>query len=149
MNQNEMQLLAALRKDARTSLLALSKELNMPASTVHDKVRRYNGSIVLKHTSLLDFKKLGFERACLAVRTTPSGRQRVQEYLSKHPKLNNLHKVDSGFDFLAEIVANDQKDVEDFISALKLVMGVLEIQKFTIIEDLKREEFGFYQHDIK
>lgn len=148
MDENEMQLLSALRKDARTSLLALSRKLDMPASTVHDKVRRYNGSIVLKHTTLLDFRKLGFERACLAVRTTPSGRQRVQEFLSKHPKLNNLHKIDSGFDFLAEIVGTDQKDIEDFISALKLVMGVLEVQKFCIIEDLKREEFGIYQNGI-
>jgi len=140
-DEKEMQLLAALRKDARTSLLALSKELNMPASTVHDKVRRYSGDIVLKHTALLDFKKLGFERACLAIKTTPSGRQRVQDYISKHPKTNNLHKINSGFDFLAEIIGNDQKEIEDFVSALKLIMGVLEVQRYTIIEDIQREAF--------
>ena len=139
-DENEMRLLAALRKNARASLLGLSKELGMPSSTLHDKVHRYEGSTIIKHTTLLDFSKLGYSRSYFAIRTLPSGRQRVQAFLEGCGWVNNLHKIDSGFDFLAEIIS-DQKGIEDLDTALRSMSEVIDLKRFSILEDVKREEF--------
>jgi DNA-binding Lrp family transcriptional regulator len=140
-DENERKMLAELRKNARTSLLALARQLNMPASTVHDKVRRYNGSIVIKHTTLLDFGKLGYSRALFAIKANPSGRDRLQAYLASHWGMNNLHKINSGYDFLAEYIGRDQKEIEDFAAALTNLPEVIEMQRFVIIDDVTRERF--------
>ncbi len=141
-DENEFRLLSALRKNARTSLLALARELNMPASTVHDKVKRYHGNIIHKSTALLDFAKLGYTRACFAIKTTPTGRDRVREYLEQHMAINNLHKINSGYDFLAEFIGKDLKEIEDFAEEMHQLPGVLQVQKYTIIGDLMRETFN-------
>ena len=141
MDENELKMVRALRENARTSLLALAKQLGMPASTVHKKVQRYQGNIILKHTTLLDFARLGYSRVYVAIKTTTIGRPHVQAYLAGHRGVNNLHKINSGYDFLAEIIGTDVKQIEDYLSALRLIPGVVDVQKFTIIEDVMRETF--------
>ncbi len=141
MNEHERNLLKALRENSRTSLLALAKQLGMPASTVHQKVQRYQKNVILKHTTLLDFGKLGYSRAYVAIKTTANGRQRVHEYLASHLGVNNLHTINSGYDFLVEFIGKDIKQLEDYLAALKLIPGVVETHKFNIIEDLGRETF--------
>ena len=138
----ELKVLAALRRNARTSLLALARKLNIPSSTIHQKMHRHEGNIVIKHTTLLDFNKLGYFRALFAIKTTPGVRDAVQAYLESHWGVNNVHKIDSGYDFLAEYVGKDQKEIEDFTDAVKCRPGVMEVLRFTIIRDIAREIFG-------
>ena len=141
MDATELQIIAALRANARTSLLALAKELRMPHSTVHDKARRQRGKAIIRHTTLLDFAQLGYARAYLAIKTTPDGRKRTQEYLSGHRRMNNLHTINSGYDFLAEVIGKDTKEIEDIVGALRALPDVSEVQKFTILNDIASEQF--------
>lgn len=141
MDEIEFKLLAALRKNARTSLLALARELNLPPSSVHEKVRRYTGNIVIKHTSLLDFEKLGYCRALFAIKANPSGRNYLQAYLASYREVNNMHRINSGYDLLVEYIGRDQKEIEDFMVEIKGLPEVIEVQRFTIIDDVMRENF--------
>ena len=142
LHENELQLLQELRQNSRVSLLEVSRQLNMPKSTVHEKVKRLYGSVIIKHTTLLDFSKLGYCRQWLAVKTTPHARHIAQAFLEEHRGVNNLYKINSGFDFLAEIVCQDLKEIEDFAASLKKVTGVNDVLQFSIVQDMKREEFG-------
>lgn len=130
-----------MRQNAHASLLALAKQLGMPASTIHAKARRYHGSIIIKQTVLLDFAKLGYSRTYLAIKTSPAGRCDVQALLAIHRGVNNLQKINSGFDFLAEIIAKNPKELEDFVAEIQDIPGVIGIQRFAIIEDIIRESF--------
>lgn len=141
MDEIERRLLSAIRENSRTSLLSLAKQLNVPAATVHNKVKRHQGKLIQKCTALLDFTKLGYTRAWLAIKTTPEGRSNLSGHLENHTAINNLHKINSGFDFLAEIIAKDVKEIEDFTTKLRAMPEVLMIHKYVIICDLKREEF--------
>ena len=38
----------------------MSKRLKIPISTIYDKLKKYDGNIIKKHTAILDFEKLGF-----------------------------------------------------------------------------------------
>ena len=62
LKEREMQLLSRFRTDARTSLTDMSKQTKIPVSTIFDKLRHYeDNNIIKKHTSLIDFKKLGYD----------------------------------------------------------------------------------------
>jgi DNA-binding Lrp family transcriptional regulator len=134
-------LLAALRKNARTSLLRLAKELGIPHSTVHSRVRKYHGKAIIKSTALLNFTTLGYARACIAIKASPVARKATCAAIMHYWGLNNLQKLNSGYDYLAEIIGNNAKELEDFVTKLKEIPGVIDVQKFTIMEDVAREVF--------
>lgn len=60
MKKNDLAIISHLRRDARKSLVDVASETGIPPSTVYDRVRKYEGGVIKKHTCLLDFQKLGF-----------------------------------------------------------------------------------------
>ena len=61
-NQKELLIMSHLRENSRKNLTKISKETKIAVSTIFDKIKKYEGGIIKKHTCILDFTKLGFER---------------------------------------------------------------------------------------
>ena len=57
---NEKKLITHLRNDSREKLTVLSRKINMPVSTIHEKIKKYKGNIINKSTILLNATYLGF-----------------------------------------------------------------------------------------
>ena len=139
---SDLKLISYLRKNARQTLTNISKKTRIPISTLYDKLKLHEGNIILKHTTLLDFAKLGFNcRANVLLRTDREHREKLGSYLKVHPLINNLYKINNGFDFLAEGIFCHVKDLEDFVDELEKNFPLEEKKTHYIIEDLKREEF--------
>ena len=56
----EILLLKKMRNNSRKSLNSISKEIDVPTSTLFDMLKRLESEIVIKHVSLIDFSKLGY-----------------------------------------------------------------------------------------
>lgn len=139
---SDLKLISYLRKNARQTLTNISKKTRIPISTLYDKLKLHEGSIIIKHTTLLDFARLGFNcRANVLLRTDREHREKLGSYLKAHPLINNLYKINNGFDFLAEGIFCHVKDLEDFVDELEKNFPLEEKKTHYIIEDLKREEF--------
>lgn len=138
----ERLLLSHFRRNARASLTAISRRTRVPVSTIFDKLKHYEQSFIKKHATLIDFSKLGFlTRANVLLKVAVEHRPLVKEFLMKHDHVNSLFKVNNGFDFLAELVFQHIKDLEDFLEMLESKYQVLDKNVFYIIEDICREEF--------
>ena len=59
----------------------------------------------------------------------------------EHPNVNSLSKVDFGSDFLAEVVFKNSGEVRNFVERLEKDFDVNNTQVFSVIEELKKEEF--------
>lgn len=141
-DKKEMQVIAALRKNSRTSLAKISKEINISKSTIFDRLKRYERDLIQKHTSLIDFRQLGYNaRAFIAIKTEIEKRKELQEHLAEHKNVNNLYVINGGLDFFADTVFKDAKEMEDFLHELKLKYPILDMQTHTIVDDIKREAF--------
>jgi len=139
---SDLKLIAYLRKNARQTLTDISKKTRIPISTLYDKLRMHENSVILKHATLLDFSKLGFNcRANLLLRTNKESRDKLGSYLKAHLAVNNLYKINNGFDFLMEGVFAHVKELEDFIEELEKNFLLEEKKTHYVIEDLKREDF--------
>jgi DNA-binding Lrp family transcriptional regulator len=139
---SDLKLIAYLRKNARQTLTEISKKTRIPISTLYDKLRLHEKSIILKHTTLLDFARLGFNcRANILLKAEREERDKLGGYLKAHPAINNLYKINNGFDFLAEGVFANVKELEDFIDVLEKNFPINEKKTHYVIEDMKREEF--------
>jgi len=142
MNIKDLEIIANLRSDARMPLTAMSRRTNIPVSTLFDKLRAYKGNVFLRHTTLIDFEKLGFHaRANVMLRVDRDAREEVREYLSKHKNINTVFKINNGYDFMFESVFPNIKDLEDFLWLLDQKFKILNREVYYIVEDVKKECF--------
>ena len=134
-------LLSHFRANARNSLTRISKKTNIPVSTIFDRLKDYEQDVITKHTSLLDFKRLGFDvKTQVLFRIEHGLRDDFQSFLSRHPRVNSIYRVNNGFDFLVEAIFVDMNDLDRFFEEAKL-KGALDRQEFFVLEDLMREAF--------
>lgn len=139
---SDLKLISYLRRNARQTLTEISKKTRIPISTLYDKLKLHERSVILKHTTLLDFSKLGFNcKANILLKAGREERDKLGSYLKAHPAINNLYKINNGYDFLAEGVFTHVKELEDFMDALEKAFPLEERKTHYVIEDLKREEF--------
>jgi DNA-binding Lrp family transcriptional regulator len=140
--RKQIDLLMQLRRDGRQTLSDISKRINMPVSTIFDRVKSSKGQEIKRFTCLLDFSRIGFScRAQIVFRIRKENREEMQRYLLKHPNVNSVYKINNGYDFLIETVFRELKEVDEFLEKTDERFKVHEKKVYYIIEDIAREVF--------
>ena len=141
-DRKQISLLMQLRKDGRQPLTEISRKINMPVSTIFDRLKTNKDHLIKRFTCLLDFTRIGFNcRAQMVFRVKKDERQGMQEHLMKHSNVNSVYKINNGYDFLVEAVFRDLKDVDEFLENIDERFKVQEKNVYYIIDDLAREMF--------
>lgn len=140
LKKNDLVMLSHFRTNSRISLTKLSKITKIPVSTLFDKLKLFESkSLIRKNTVIIDFKKLGFEIKNVML-LSAKNKENLQKFLLRHPKVNNVFKINNGFDFIIEVVFKDLSELNDFFKQLDS-FEIVDKKEFFILEDLKREEF--------
>jgi len=114
----------------------------MPISTIFDKLKKLENSVITNHTSLLDFSKLGYNsRANVLVKVKPESKHDLCAFLTNNPNINNLCKINNGFDFLFETIFVDMNKLDEFLEFLDNKFPVENRQVYYVIKELNRESF--------
>ncbi len=140
LNKNDALILSHLRLNARKNITTIAKETNIPVSTIFDKIKRFETMFFLHYTVLLDYKKLGYERATILVKVDHHDKQRFIDYVKRHELVNTVYKVNSRYDFLLEVVFRKLDDFYKFLEELKEFNIVMK-EEYYIMDDIKREGF--------
>ncbi|MFH1590209.1 MAG: winged helix-turn-helix transcriptional regulator, partial [archaeon] len=83
----EKMILIELRKNARKSFAEIARQQEIPVTTVFEIHQKLQEKII-KHTTLVDFEKIGFPiRALIAV----NNNKKTLEWLKNREEVNNLH----------------------------------------------------------
>jgi DNA-binding Lrp family transcriptional regulator len=135
-----MKILQHIRRNSRENLTTISRKTGIPVSTIFDRLKSQERDFVRKFTALIDFSKLGYPvRANIFLKVDPQSRDDIRKYLTIHDSVNNLYRINNGYDYAAECVFLNIKEVEEFIEALELQFNILDKHVFHIIDDLVRE----------
>ncbi|MBU0614460.1 MAG: Lrp/AsnC family transcriptional regulator [Nanoarchaeota archaeon] len=114
----------------------------MPVTTIYDKLRVHEKKYVDRHTTLLDFSKLGMHsKASIAIACDRDSRTGLQDFLMKSPNVNSLYKTNHLHDFVAEVVFKDIGQLHRFTENIEMKFQVTNLYIFSIIEELKKEGF--------
>ncbi len=141
-SKKDFQIIAHLRRDARMPLTTMSRKTNIPVSTIFDRLKDTENNLIVKHTCLLDFGKLGYSvRANITFKADRDDKDALREFLLKNNCVNSLYKINNGFDYLVECIFRQIKDMDQFLDEVDKKFRIQDKQSFFIIEDLKREEF--------
>ena len=120
----------------------ISKSTKMPISTIFDKIKKYEKTLILKHTALLDFTALGYHtRANIMLKVDRKTRNELTEFLKKDRRINTVYRINNGFDFIIEVICKDIKELHEFIEFIEDKYDITKREVFYIIDDIKREAF--------
>lgn len=140
--KKDIDIIMRLRNNARESLTDMSKKINIPVSTIYDRLKEHHGELIKRHTSLLDFAVLGFNtRASICIAIDKQQKDSINTYLHKNQYVNSVFKINNGYDFMIDGVFRSIKDMEDFCDTLRSKFDIRDLKSFYIIEELAREEF--------
>ena len=141
-SKKDLLIIANLRNNARATLTMISKRTNIPISTIYDRLKNHSGGLIKKHTTLLDFSKLGFNtRANITLKVDRKIRDDVKNFLIKHQNINSVYKINNGYDFLIEAIFKHIKDLEDFMELMEEKFKIKSKQVYYVIDEIKRENF--------
>jgi DNA-binding Lrp family transcriptional regulator len=140
MKQKELEVLQVLRQNARETLTMISRKTGVPVSTLFDRLSEYKQKLIIKHTCLIDFTRLGFDLRVQILVKLQKEKQEFERFVSEHLHINTVYRISNGYDYLVEGVFKNMKDFMAFLQTIERY-GVKERKEFYILEDLKREAF--------
>ncbi|MBN1274694.1 Lrp/AsnC family transcriptional regulator [Candidatus Woesearchaeota archaeon] len=145
MRPKDLLLISHLRANARTPMTKISKRTKIPVSTIFDKLKEYDQGLIKKHTCLLDFRTLGYDvKAHLLFKLPKEQREPFLSFLKAHQAINNVFRVNNGYDYLIEAVFKNLSELNEFYEATD-AYRVEDRQEYFVLEDLAREQFMNYQ----
>jgi len=137
----DLLILSYLRQDSRVNLASISRRTCMPISTIFDRVKKYNSGLITRSTVLIDFRKLGYNlKLTILLKVKPESRDSLRKFLESHFNVNNVYRVNNGFDFIIEGIFKNLLQVQEFEDNLTQ-FDVLSMQQYYILEEVKEEGF--------
>ncbi len=141
MKLQDMHILRHLRRNSRANLTTISRKTGIPVSTIFDKLRGFENGIVQRFTTIVDFAKLGYPiRAKIMLRVDPAHKELVKSFLIAHDRVNNLYRINNGFDYSAECLFESIKEAEEFLELIETKFNITAKSVYHIIDDLAREK---------
>ena len=141
MEKEDLLILSHLRENARKNLTGISKSTGIPISTIFDKLKKYEGDCIIKHTAMLDFAKLGYEvKVHIMMKVPKESREDLKESLLKDARINSVYRINNGYDFMVEAFFRNMKEVNDFSECLEK-FKVKDAEEYFVLEEIKKESF--------
>ena len=142
MKISDLLIVSYLRQDARMKLTDMSRAIRIPVSTLFDKIKTYEGSLIKKNTALVRFERFGYQaKAMIVFSARKKDRQKLFEILNKNSNVNSLCRVNNEWDYMAEVVFVGVKEVEDFLEDIEEQVKLKNKKIFYVIDEIKKEEF--------
>jgi len=139
----DLLIISHLRADSRSKLTSMSRDTRIPVSTIFDKIRLFKSSgLIRKNTSIVSFERFGYAtKAMVFLSALKEERAKLSELLQSSPSVNSLFRINSGWDFVAEVIFPGFREIEDFLEKVEEKVMLKDKKVFYVVEELKREEF--------
>jgi len=138
LDDKDLKILSHLRSNSRKSVTEISKAVGMPVTTVFDRIRSREQDVIERYTCLLNFKRLGFHtNARIALKVAM--KDDFEEYITKHPAVNSVEKIDMGYDYMIHVVFKDIEGLRGFLEDIDR-FGIEEKRVYHVIDDVEKEK---------
>lgn len=126
MDDIDRQLIALLRKDARTPIATLAARLGVSRGTVGNRLRKLEDSQVIVGYSLRLRPDAQPEaiRVWMGVRVDGNQTRAVVASLLGEPGIESLHDTNGRWDLLAELRAQNMAELSQVLERIRLTKGI-------------------------
>ena len=143
LDEKDIQVLDELKQNAKRTTSQISKRINLPITTVHNRIKKLEKlGIIKRYTVELDYKKLDKPIAAYVLVSViymlPSGIKIHQEDVAKEIKglagIESVEIMAGGTDILVKVRVKDVEELNDFIvRQLRKVEGVDKTQTMVVL----------------
>jgi len=133
-DEKDHDILRKLQDDMTKSYKTIAEELDMPATTVYNRVKKMEeNGVISGYKPMLDASKLGFPTTCfllVTVRFKDSQGNvldlgKIAEEIASDPHVQEVHIVAGDWDILVKIKTENVQKIGDFINEkLRYIEGV-------------------------
>lgn len=143
LQKKDISLLKYLRNNSRATLTEISRHTKIPISTLYDRLKMHEKGLILKHTTLIDFSKMGYNtKVQLLLKAPREQKERLRSFLTYDDRINSVFRTTNDYDFIAEGLFTQPREVQKFIDSIEKEFELQNINTLFVVEDLKREGFG-------
>jgi len=140
--RKHLRLLSHLRENSREKLTTISKKTSIPISTLFDLLKELQESVIVKHTTIVDFSKLGYHtRAQVFLKVGREVKEKVKRHLNYHSNVNTIYKIHNNWDFIVETVHKNIKELDSFLEELDGKFEIKNKEIHYLVDEVKREGF--------
>lgn len=130
LDKTDIQILEVLQEDCRTPLETIAKNLGVPKSTVHYRIRRLEQSGVIEHYfAKVNATKVGKDYLAVVLvrgKYGPHYHERIGRRIAAIPGIWGVYYVLGDNDFVLLVRANDR---EDYMRTLEKISGMPDIER--------------------
>jgi DNA-binding Lrp family transcriptional regulator len=142
LKNEDLQIISYLRKDSRASLTKMSRKTQIPVSTIFDKLKNRTNKVIKKNTCIIDFNRLGMNtRAKVVLKVRPEDRNEIKQHLLKNRHVNSLYKINNGYDYMADVVFSNLKELESFLEDMDDKFKIKMRHVYYVIDEIECEKF--------
>ncbi len=133
-NQDQ-QLIALLRDNARLPITELARKLQVSRTAALSRLHRLERDGVIKGytVKLSDEYLQGCIKAMVMIKAPPTQRQNIEHALAKIPQLITLYSISGSFDMTAVVVAPSVAELDQVIDRIGVLEGVEETQSSVVL----------------
>ncbi|MDH5361739.1 MAG: Lrp/AsnC family transcriptional regulator [Aigarchaeota archaeon] len=145
MNEKDESILRVLEKNAKLSSREIGKEVGLPPSTVHRRIKRMEEDEVIKgYRAIVDYEKterpIGAYLFVNEAETTPRGhipKSKIIDDIRKFHEVQELVDVQAGnFDLVLKARVRSLKELSSFTERLRNVEGIQELSTAIIVQEI-------------
>jgi len=136
LDDKDMDILSLLKKNAKNTTQQISRELNIPITTVHNRIKKLESSgIIEKYTVVLNQSKLGRKvSARLALRVTKLADQfKICNEVLNLEAVEKVYQITGDYDIVASVRVNDIEDLHSLIMTQLRTMPEIRNTSTTIV----------------
>lgn len=143
----DIHILRCLQQDARITIKDLSREVNLSASPVFERIKRMEREGYIKrYVTVLDAEKLhkGFIVFC-SVRLSPLNKKVAEEFckiIQDIPEVTECYNISGHYDYLLKVHSPDMKYYQEFILNTLGQLSMLGSLESTFVMEEVKNAFG-------
>ncbi len=118
LDDKDMDILSLLKKNAKSTTQQISRILNIPITTVHNRIKKLESSgIIEKYTVVLNQRKLGRKvSARLALRVTKLADQyKICNKVLNLEAVEKVYQITGDYDIIASVRVSDIEELHSLI----------------------------------
>jgi DNA-binding Lrp family transcriptional regulator len=137
-SQKSLKIYSSLRSNSRKKLTQISKETQIPVSTIFDLIK--GSQIIKKFTALLDFNQLGYSVKVQILLQT-SEEEEILTFLKRSFNVNRVYRLNEKFNILLEGYFKSLLEVDSFTRLLSKKFKIKDKKIIYLIEEIITEKF--------
>lgn len=147
LDSTDIQILRCLQQDARMTIKDLSRQVNLSASPVFERIKRMEREGYIKrYVTVLDAEKLhkGFIVFC-SVRLSPLNKKVAEEFckiIQDIPEVTECYNISGHYDYLLKVHSPDMKYYQEFILNTLGQLSMLGSLESTFVMEEVKNAFG-------